>query len=154
MLERLLAATVGDLGLRTAVMVTPATPVRDVIEALREAHRGAALVEDGKGTLLGIFTERDVLLKLDPADPSLDQPVSSVMTANPVTVQVGASLTRTLAKMGEGRFRHLPIVRGDRQVLGLVSVRDILTWVALHFPEAVQNLPPEPRRGASGRWGG
>jgi len=154
MLERLLASTVDDLGLRTAVRVTPETSVRDVVEALREAHRGAALVEDGGGTLVGIFTERDVLLKLDRAEPDLDGPVSAVMSSSPVTVQAGASLAATLAKMGEGRFRHLPVVRDRGQVVGLVSVRDILTWVSLHFPEAVQNLPPEPSRGTSMRWGG
>ena len=154
MLQRLLATTVGDLDLRTAVMVTPSTPVVDVIEALREVHRGAALVEDGNGTLLGIVTERDVLLKVDASEPDLDAPVSTLMTPNPVTVEVGASIAATLAKMAEGRFRHMPVVEGDDQVVSLVSVRDILTWVSLHYPEAVQNLPPEPPRGASQRWGG
>ncbi len=154
MLQRLLAATVGDLDLRTAVMVTPNTPIEDVIEALREVHRGAALVEDGDGTLLGIITERDVLLKLDPSEPDLTAPVSTLMTENPVTVEVGASILATLAKMDEGLFRHMPVVDEDNQVVSLVSVRDILTWVSLHYSEAVQNLPPEPYRGPVRRWGG
>ena len=113
-----------------------------------------AIVEDGDGTLLGMFTERDALVKLDPVRPQLDAHVSTVMTASPVTVEVDASLATALAKMDEGRFRHLPIVRDGDQIVGLVSVRDILTWVSLHYPDAVQNLPPKPPRGQSRRWGG
>jgi CBS domain-containing protein len=154
MLERLLAATVGDLDLRDTVIVTPNTSIGDTIQALRTAHRGAALVEDEQGKLLGIFTERDVLSKLDPKAPPLTAPVSTVMSRHPASVAVDATVGAALAKMAEGQFRHLPVVRRGDHIVGQVSVRDILTWVSLHYPEAVQNLPPEPSNGSSRPWGG
>jgi len=154
MLQRLLAASVSELDVRLPVVVSPSATVADTIQALRKARRGAALIVDARGTLVGIFTERDLLERLDPADLDLSAFVVEVMTPDPITLQADATVATALSAMSDGALRHLPVMGPQGRVLGMLSVRDILTWVSLHFPETVQNLPPEPVRGASRRWGG
>jgi len=84
------------------------------------------LVLDSSGKLVGIFSERDLLLKVAGDNPPvLDRPVREVMTANPETVTPDDSLAFVLHKMDVGGYRHVPVV-DQGQPLGVVSVRDML----------------------------
>ena len=49
-----------------------------------------------------------------------------------------------IAAVTQGHRRHLPIVDERGRVLGLISIRAILTYVAERFPEDMLNLPPHP----------
>ena len=93
--------------------------------AVMEAARvGSALVMD-HDTLVGIFTERDILhaLKRNPA-AALESAVSRWMTKDPMTIGPDVTVRQALAKMMRGGFRHLPIVE-HKQVIGIVSLRDL-----------------------------
>ena len=93
--------------------------------AVMEAARvGSALVMD-HDTLVGIFTERDILhaLKRNPA-AALESAVSRWMTKDPMTIGPDVTVRQALAKMMRGGFRHLPIVE-HKHVIGIVSLRDL-----------------------------
>jgi phosphoserine phosphatase RsbU/P len=93
--------------------------------AVMEAARvGSALVMD-HDTLVGIFTERDILhaLKRNPA-AALESAVSRWMTKDPMTIGPDVTVRQALAKMMKGGFRHLPIVE-HKHVIGIVSLRDL-----------------------------
>jgi CBS domain-containing protein len=93
--------------------------------AVMEAARvGSALVMD-HDTLVGIFTERDILhaLKRNPA-AALESAVSRWMTKDPMTIGPDVTVRQALAKMMRGGFRHLPIVE-NKHVIGIVSLRDL-----------------------------
>jgi CBS domain-containing protein len=81
-----------------------------------------------EGRLVGIFTERDALLKL--ADKQrLDLfDVRDVMTRDPVVLRPDDSLALAIHKMAVGGFRHIPVMDGDRPV-GVVAARDIFHHV-------------------------
>jgi CBS domain-containing protein len=153
-LDQLAQTPVGQIQTRNALIVEPSTTTFDVIKAMRAGSCGAALITDADGKLAGIFSERDVLVKVGNNGASMDGPVSELMTANPRTTAVTDSVSAALAAMREGDFRHLPIIDEDGAPAGIVSVRDILAWVADHFPKAILNLPPRPRRGNTGMYGG
>lgn len=108
------------------ITVNPATAVGDCLNLLVEKSIGAVLVVDGT-QLVGIFSERDALMRLntDSAD-LLDRPVSEFMTPDPETLTVEAKLAFALHKMDVGGYRHIPTVDGDGNVHGIVSVRDVL----------------------------
>ena len=155
MLQEIADTPVSDLSLREPVRVGPETPLFEVVAKLREQRRGAAIVEDGNGQLIGIFTERDLMARVDHDNHGWhERPVSEVMTAGPSTVSPDQSLAGALERMGAGSFRHLPIVDGDGRASALVSIRDILGHVVEHYPEEFLNLPPDPEHEMSGRWGG
>lgn len=110
---------------RPAVHVTPAHSVRDAALLMGREHVGALPVLDG-GVLVGIFTERDALLRVigQSLDPQATR-VAAVMTANPQVIDPDHPLAHALLKMHEGGFRHLPVLEAGK-LIGVVSVRDAM----------------------------
>jgi CBS domain-containing protein len=92
---------------------------------MARAHSGSVLILDDAGGPLGIFTERDLLIKVvaKSLDPAVTL-VSAVMTRNPQTVPPEMSVCDAIMLMKERRFRHLPIVAPTGKVLGMFSFRD------------------------------
>ena len=139
------AATVGELSARPHARVPPDAPMFKVVDAMRTHGRGCVLVEE-EGTLVGIFTERDLLNRLDHNDVLWSHvEVKDVMTPHPMVVRRNDSLAEAMRRLTQGRRRHLPIVDDHGHVLGLLSIRDILAYIAGRFPEEMMNLPPDPR---------
>jgi CBS domain-containing protein len=107
------------------VSARPDETVRAAAERMAENACGSVLVMEGGERMVGIFTERDLLVRVVAAgkDPART-PVREVMTADPETIDAGEPLTEAIRRMDEGAFRHLPVVDGG-EVLGVLSVRDI-----------------------------
>jgi CBS domain-containing protein len=111
---------------------------------MRSKGRGAVLVEEN-GALIGIFTERDLVSRLDHDDALWSHVVvRDVMTPHPTVVRPHESVAEAMRLLIQGRRRHLPVVDDKGKVLGLISIRDILAYVATKFPEEMMNLPPTP----------
>jgi CBS domain-containing protein len=143
-MEMLSIATIGELTYRAHARVPVEAPLGAVVEEMKARGRGCALVEED-GHLVGIFTERDLLNRVDHHDPSWrDQPVRAVMTPHPMVGRPDDSLAEAVRLLEQGRRRHLPIVDAHGHVLGLVSIRDVMTYIASRFPEELMNLPPDP----------
>jgi CBS domain-containing protein len=92
--------------------------------------------------LAGIFTERDVLRCTAEGVDIKATSLSEVMTKDPVTVAPETSLRDAAETMFQKWFRHLPVVAADGKVVGVISLRDLLTLVAesLDEPETLQAL--------------
>ena len=103
-----------------------------VAEAVHEMNRrkiGSVLVMEG-GVLVGIFTERDVLMRVVAADRDpKTTPVAHVMTRSPVTIPSSMTIEEVMDLHSGKHFRHLPVVENGR-VIGMISVRDILRWLS------------------------
>jgi CBS domain-containing protein len=122
--------------------VSPDDTVMKAIDVSLPQRVGAVAVVE-KGRLVGIFTERDVMLKvvhgrLDPETTT----VGSVMTAPVMTVPPEAEVADVLRLMVEKHIRHLPISRDGRGVEGMLSIRNVLQFMVedlqsnLHHMEA------------------
>ncbi len=133
------------------ICAAPDDPVSAVLQILKEARTGAAMVcLDGK--LLGIFTERDALRFLaDGTD--LNKPVASVMIKDPATLRASDTVGHAIALMSAGGFRRLPIVDSEGRILGVLKVSNILRYLVEHFPKVVYTLPPEPHHRPADREG-
>jgi len=154
-LAEIAATPIGTIVRRQPVRVQPETTLGEVVATLREKGRGAVLVEDPAGRITGIFSERDLMLRVDHADPTWTAlPVQSVMTPGPRTIREDEPIENALNIMLTGGHRHLPIVDAAGGLVGIVSVRDILIHIVGFFPADFINLPPDPEREASGLWGG
>jgi len=153
-LEDVATAPVGNVPLRQTVRASVDDPMFKVVEQMRELRRGAVLVEEGD-TLVGIFTERDVMGRLDHADLSwLHVTVGEIMTPRPTVIHTDDTIAEAMRRMTQGRRRHLPVVDESGRAIGMLSIRDLLGYVAERFPEEFVNLPPDPEHEASGEWGG
>jgi CBS domain-containing protein len=125
----LLRDRVSRLTSMPALTTAPSTPLRDVLRLLDEAQVGCVLVTDHR-KLVGVFTERDALLKLGADAAALgDRPVLEFMTANPQSLQMDAKIAFAVQRMDLGGFRHVPVVSKTNEPIGVISVRDILDFL-------------------------
>jgi CBS domain-containing protein len=133
------------------VMLAPAEPiclpatasVQEAIERMLTHRQAGVLVVDAEGRLTGIFTERDVLTRV--AGQGRDArrtPLTEVMTRNPEALGVRDRVAYAVHSMSVAGYRTVPLVDADRRPIGVVTVSDVIRWLAGLFPEAVLNLPP------------
>ena len=108
--------------------------VREAIKVMVDNRIGCLLVEQG-GKISGVFSERDVLMKIVLERSNLDAPVSTFMTPSPVTITSRDSIAYALHAMDVGGYRHMPIVSENKRPTGIISVRDILRFLCARFAE-------------------
>ncbi len=135
--------------MRPCVTIDITASIQDAIDLLIEHHIGAApVVKDG--VLRGIFGERDVLRKvLNKQVGDLTQiPVTQFMKADPQTANPDDMLDTAVLYMAQGGFRHLPIVDEHQHSIGMVSIRDVISYLVDYFPQEVLTLPSNPVRDA------
>jgi CBS domain-containing protein len=110
------------------VSVVPSTSVVDAVRVMNDENIGAVLVLDDQ-KLMGIFTERDVMVRVVGAkrDPATTL-VSEVMTTDVRSVELTSRADIALQLMSDRHHRHLPVLEND-QVRGLVSMGDLTRWV-------------------------
>ena len=148
------AKQLGDIDRRAPSRVSSTTTVFAVVEELQRNECGAVLVEDD-GALVGIFTERDLMTRVDQSAPDWPAtPMSAVMTKTPKTIRTDETLEDALNLMLVNVYRHLPMVGPDGATEGMVSILDLLVYVTQFYPDDFANLPVDPDHEASGPWGG
>jgi CBS domain-containing protein len=114
---------------RQPLLVSPTMPVREVLRLMVDNKVGCVAVVEKK-KLVGVFTERDVLLKLsDPTSNLTSQPVSEFMTAKVESLPPTAKIAFAVHRMDLGGYRHIPVVNADGEPTGIFSVRDILAYL-------------------------
>jgi CBS domain-containing protein len=147
-------APISQVPTREPVRVAADAHLGDVVDRIHTEKTGAALVVDGNDNLIGVFTEHDLLRRIDLRSHSWrEKPVSAFMTQRPRVIREEDTIAEAMRRMEMGRHRHLPVVRGEKPV-AVVSVRDLLAYLASKFPADFINLPPDPDREARGPWGG
>lgn len=112
----------------------PSATVREAAQLMAKRRIGAILITH-YGVLNGIFTERDVSLRVVAAglDPDALR-LGDVMTTNPVTLKPDDDALSALQNMLAGDYRHVPVLDGERLV-GIVSIRDIYGCVETQLEE-------------------
>jgi CBS domain-containing protein len=109
------------------VSVEPEVKLSAAIKLLSERKIGAVLVMS-RGQIEGILSERDIVRALGELGASvLDQPVSEVMTRKVINCRQNDTVAAIMEMMTTGKFRHLPVLEGER-VVGLISIGDIVKW--------------------------
>ena len=108
------------------VAVDPTATIAHVAEVLAERRIGAVLVLDRTEQLLGIVSERDIVLSLATNGArTLEMTAGQLMTRALQIAHPGMSETEVMTMMTASRFRHLPVM--DHGVLvGLISIGDVV----------------------------
>jgi len=106
--------------------VSPEQTVLRALEIMADCDVGALLVLDGK-RLAGVFSERDYARKVIlQGKASKQTKVSEVMTGKVIYVKQDTTIEECMAIMTEKHIRHLPILDSDHQVIGIVSIGDVV----------------------------
>ena len=135
--------------MRPIVTIDINCSVNEAIDLLLANNIGAApVVEDGY--LRGIFSERDVLNRiLNKQGGDLDNvSVKQFMILEPQTAKPEDSLSTAVLYMARGQYRHVPIVDTENRPIGMVSIRDVISYLVEEFSQEVLALPPRPVRDA------
>ncbi len=135
--------------MRPIVTIDISCSVNEAIDMLLANNIGAApVVEDGY--LRGIFSERDVLNRiLNKQVGDLDNArVKQFMILEPQTAKPEDSLSTAVLYMARGHYRHVPIVDAENRPIGMVSIRDVISYLVEEFSQEVLALPPRPVRDA------
>ena len=136
---------IGSIRLEPALTVAATTPTADVLMTMRSARIAHVLVVE-REQLVGIFTERDLLMHAITPEGVPAAPVSEFMSRGPVVLAARQSLSEVLKPMVEGRYRHLPIHDERRGYIGVLTTHNLFQFIAELLPGTLLNLPPRPRQ--------
>jgi CBS domain-containing protein len=115
--------------------------VYDAINRMTELRIGALLVHDDNMALCGIFTERDYLNKIAvKGRNSRFTQVKEVMTTTVITVPTNVKIGPALQMLTEKRFRHLPVMNDTGDIVGLVSIGDLVKEITQQYRETIHNM--------------
>jgi CBS domain-containing protein len=121
-------ATVAEILKRKGPHVMTVGPRATVLQAaqLMNEHKIGSLVVLDDGRLVGIFTERDILQRVvgDQRAPATTM-VEEVMTTEMVCCTLATTIDEARGAMKNRRIRHMPLVDGDGQLQGLISIGDL-----------------------------
>ena len=132
---------ISDLMTRAAVTDSPDDTLAEASAKMRDEQTGSLLVMEQE-RLTGIVTERDVLRTVAAGKDPKTVSLKDVMTRDVVTIHPDRSLQEAAEIMFQKWFRHLPVVTQEGKVVGIISLRDLLTLVAegMEEPTTLQAL--------------
>lgn len=128
---------------------TRETSLRDVSVMMREGDMGAVpVVDDGK--LVGIVTDRDIVVRGVADGKTADSTLSEVMTTDLVTVTPDSFVFEAIRIMGDKQIRRIPVADADGKLAGIISMADVAlqTEDEREIAEAIEEISSGP-----GFWG-
>ena len=113
-------------GEHKVVTVKPGTRVSDAAQTLAERRIGVLVVSTDGVKVEGVNSERDIVRSLGVRGAGcLSETIEEMMTANPVCCTLQDGSDAVLARMTDGRFRHMPVVE-DGKLVGIVTIGDVV----------------------------
>ncbi len=141
--EALLGDQVKLLAPSEPIRLSPTTTVEAAVAKMVDDRRAAVVVIDDGGRLIGIFTERDVLTRVVRKGRDAHRTLlSEVMTPEPESLAPQDRICHAINRMHMAGHRSIPLLDTDDRPVGIITVTDIVKWLAELFPEAVLNLRP------------
>jgi len=137
------ANNMATLQVDRVMSVDPATcdvnaPIRDAARLMAEKRISSVCICDD-GAFVGIVTLRDLNSKVIAGGHPVDAPISSIMTASPLTLPPRTLVIDVLHLMVEKRIGHVPIVLDDKLV-GIVTQTDLTRAQALSSADIVRRV--------------
>ncbi|HEU4641899.1 MAG TPA: CBS domain-containing protein [Gemmatimonadaceae bacterium] len=113
---------------RNPKAVRPDSSIRDVAQVMKDENTGIVPVVDGEGKLLGVVTDRDIVMRSIPEgkDPAVLR-AQDLMTDDVEAVTPDDSVRDVVRTMGDRQVRRVPVVDHEDVLVGIISMADVAT---------------------------
>ncbi len=119
-----------------ALTVRPQTPLSEVLPLLRESPVGAVVITEQE-KVAGIVTERDFIAKVVGTGLNFDsEPIVNHMTHSPYSVTPQDPIRSVLLRMHMGGFRHMLVVEHEGQLVDIVTIKEIASYLLGAYQQA------------------
>lgn len=141
---------IGEICNREVVYAARDTTVQAAAKLMRHYHVGSLVVIDdfgGKRIPVGIVTDRDIVIEVDATelDPKVIT-IGDIMTSQLVTVPESEGMLETMEVMRAKGVRRLPVVGGEGQLVGIVTIDDLLEILAEELTDLTRIVSKEQAR--------
>jgi CBS domain-containing protein len=144
--DALLSDAVSVLAPRQPVRLEEDTTIEAALATMLARDAVAVVTVDGEGRLHGIATDRDLLKRVyDVGRSAAGTRLGEVVTRDAEALKPDDRLCYAVNRMMALGCRTMPVVDAERRPVGLITVDDIVKWLAALFPEAILNLRPGDR---------
>lgn len=123
------------------IQAPPDISVKRAVEFMRENQSAYIVVAENK-KVVGILTETDVIQKILEKKIDWRKPIKLFMTKAPSVLRPGDTVGQAIDLMAEHNFYHIPLVNDKKELVGVLSVRTLIRFLAEFYPAEVYNLPP------------
>lgn len=115
------------------------TPVRQIVEEMRDLQVGSAIVTDD-GTPIGVITDRKIAMTLTEQPNVVEQNAEDLIDGEVVSAMEGTNVSEVIDKMREEGIRRIPVVDENGELQGIVSLDDVLRLLQGKFTAAVDTI--------------
>jgi CBS domain-containing protein len=131
---------ISELMTRDVRIVSPDTTLQQAAQLLQELDIGSLPVCNGQ-RLLGMVTDRDITIRGTAAGlPPQSTPVKDVMTESIAYCLESDSVDDVMRKMGERQLRRMPVIDGERNLVGIVALGDLATNRARNTDKVLRKI--------------
>lgn len=143
---------IGELCSREVYVVRPGEPLAEAVREMDRRHIGTVVVVESRGKSLvpvGIVTDRDVLCgQLKRHADLFTLTVQDVMTSDPWTIEESCGLAEAITSLRARGVRRAPVVADTQDLVGIVSLDDLLPAVAENLSSLAKLMGKQPDREA------
>ena len=147
--------TIGKVCNRDVVFVHKQASIPEAARLMREHHVGDLVVikeKTGKRVPVGIITDRDIVLEVIAEGVGMDDVcVGDIMSDNLVTARESDGLLETIKLMRAKGIRRLPVVNDDNELVGILSVDDLIDLLSEQIVDLARLIAREQGREKVGR---
>lgn len=141
---------VGEACTREVYIVRPHEPLLQAIHEMRKRKVGCVIVVEPRGERVvpvGILTDRDIVDALPEKAAVLETaPVGECMTGNPLALEEDESIVDAMARLRQRGVRRAPVVAASGELVGVVSIDDLLGIVAEQLSSLARLVERQARR--------
>ena len=113
-----------DIMTKSVQTATAATTLREVAAMMRDGDMGSVpVIEDGR--LVGIVTDRDIVVRAMAEGKDGSASVSDAMTTDIATSSPDDYVFEAVRLMGDKQVRRIPVVDADRKLVGIIALADV-----------------------------
>jgi CBS domain-containing protein len=123
------------------VTVEPALPIREAVARMKKENVGAVVAVRGR-EVAGILTDRDVAMALGAGTVTPDSPVGDIMTRKVITIWEDQGVFNATQYFLGHQVRRLPIINHDNELVGIVTLDDILALLGRELFNVTKAVAP------------